>query len=122
MLFRLFKALFLTTNPVPVKTALRLSGRNVGGFRLPLCPPTDAERDEIERVLVDLGLRRSWRAPYLKWGGEILRRLLTCCDRRDDVEFVRGFAHRTGISLQTSGRIGSDGKFRSCAPAKLLTP
>lgn len=55
-LFRLFKALFVTTNPVPVKTALRLSGRNVGGFRLPLCPPTDAERDEIERVLVDLGL------------------------------------------------------------------
>lgn len=55
-LFRLFKVLFIATNPVPVKTALRLSGCEVGGFRLPLCPPTDKERNEIERVLVDLGL------------------------------------------------------------------
>jgi 4-hydroxy-tetrahydrodipicolinate synthase len=55
-LFRLFRVLFITTNPVPVKTALGLSGWRVGGFRLPLCPPSAKERKEIERVLVDLGL------------------------------------------------------------------
>ncbi len=55
-LFRLFKVLFITTNPVPVKTALQLTGTSVGGFRLPLCPPTDKEKAEIARVLVGLGL------------------------------------------------------------------
>lgn len=55
-LFRLFKVLFITTNPVPVKTALAIMGWDVGGFRLPLCPPADKERKEIVRVLVDLGL------------------------------------------------------------------
>jgi len=58
-LFRLFKVLFITTNPVPVKTALELTGTPVGGFRLPLCPPTDKERAEIARVLVGLGLAGS---------------------------------------------------------------
>ncbi len=55
-LFRLFRVLFITTNPVPVKTALQICGWQTGGFRLPLCPPSAKERDEIERVLVDLGL------------------------------------------------------------------
>jgi 4-hydroxy-tetrahydrodipicolinate synthase len=55
-LFRLFKVLFITTNPVPVKTALQLTGTSVGGFRLPLCPPTEKEKAEIARVLVGLGL------------------------------------------------------------------
>ncbi len=57
-LFKLFKVLFITTNPVPVKTALGLCGTPVGGFRLPLCPPSDREKAEIARVLVELGLTR----------------------------------------------------------------
>jgi len=32
----LFKGLFITTSPIPVKMALNLSGFSVGGFRLPL--------------------------------------------------------------------------------------
>ncbi len=36
-LFSLFKALFMTTNPIPVKTALNLQGWNVGKLRPPLC-------------------------------------------------------------------------------------
>ncbi len=36
-LFDLFKALFLTTNPIPVKTALKLQGWDVGSTRPPLC-------------------------------------------------------------------------------------
>jgi len=55
-LFELFKVLFITTNPVPVKTALELCGTPVGGFRLPLCPPSEREKAQIARVLVGLGL------------------------------------------------------------------
>ncbi len=36
-LFPLFKALFLTTNPIPVKAALQLQGWKVGSTRSPLC-------------------------------------------------------------------------------------
>jgi 4-hydroxy-tetrahydrodipicolinate synthase len=36
-LFSLFKALFMTTNPIAVKTALNLQGWNVGKLRPPLC-------------------------------------------------------------------------------------
>lgn len=55
-LYRLFKVLFITTNPVPVKTVLELLGNPCGGFRLPLCPPDEREKAQIARVLVDLGL------------------------------------------------------------------
>lgn len=55
-LYGLFKVLFITTNPVPVKTALELCGTPCGGFRLPLCPPHEKEKAHIARVLVDLGL------------------------------------------------------------------
>ena len=57
-LYKLFKVLFITTNPVPVKTALELCGTPVGGFRLPLCPPSEREKAHIARVLVELGLIR----------------------------------------------------------------
>lgn len=57
-LFRLFRVLFITTNPVPVKTALEITGRSAGGFRLPLCPPTSREKTEISKVLAELGLVR----------------------------------------------------------------
>jgi len=41
----LFKALFLTTNPIPIKAALELSGWNVGNPRSPLSPlPMDMKK------------------------------------------------------------------------------
>lgn len=55
-LFKLFKVLFITTNPVPVKAALEMTGVPVGGFRLPLCPPSEREKGEIRKVLLELGL------------------------------------------------------------------
>lgn len=55
-LFDLFKTLFITTNPVPVKTALNMIGIPVGGFRLPLCPPSQKEVDAIRKVLIDMDL------------------------------------------------------------------
>jgi 4-hydroxy-tetrahydrodipicolinate synthase len=52
----LFNALFITSNPIPVKTALELVGRPVGPPRLPLVPATSEERDRIRKALDDAGL------------------------------------------------------------------
>jgi 4-hydroxy-tetrahydrodipicolinate synthase len=52
----LFNALFITSNPIPVKTALELVGRPVGPPRLPLVPATAEERSRIEKALADAGL------------------------------------------------------------------
>lgn len=54
----LFKALFVTTNPIPVKAALRLAGFDVGGYRLPLVPPSPAEEEAVRRALRGLGRLR----------------------------------------------------------------
>jgi 4-hydroxy-tetrahydrodipicolinate synthase len=55
-LWPLFKVLFITTNPTPVKAALALSGFEVGGLRLPLVEATSGEREQIGAVLRDLAL------------------------------------------------------------------
>jgi 4-hydroxy-tetrahydrodipicolinate synthase len=52
----LFAALFITSNPIPVKTALELLGRSAGPTRLPLVPATSQERETIRRALEDAGL------------------------------------------------------------------
>lgn len=52
----LFNALFITSNPIPVKTALDIVGRPVGPPRLPLVPATAEERARIQRALADAGL------------------------------------------------------------------
>lgn len=54
-LFPLFNVLFIVSNPVPTKTALRLMGFEVGGFRLPLTPPDKQQVEQIAKVLKDLG-------------------------------------------------------------------
>lgn len=55
-LFDLFKALFATTNPIPIKTALKLIGWEVGSYRLPLCEPTAAVTQKLKEVLTAKGL------------------------------------------------------------------
>lgn len=55
-LLPLFKVLFITTNPVPLKAALNLSGFRVGRPRLPLVEATPKEREQIELVLKDLAV------------------------------------------------------------------
>jgi 4-hydroxy-tetrahydrodipicolinate synthase len=52
----LFNALFITSNPIPVKTALEMVGRPVGPPRLPLVPATTEERERIRKALRDAGL------------------------------------------------------------------
>jgi 4-hydroxy-tetrahydrodipicolinate synthase len=52
----LFNALFITTNPIPVKTALQILGLPAGPPRLPLVPATRDERARIEKALTDARL------------------------------------------------------------------
>jgi 4-hydroxy-tetrahydrodipicolinate synthase len=52
----LFNALFITTNPIPVKTALDILGLPAGPPRLPLVPATRDERARIEKALSDARL------------------------------------------------------------------
>lgn len=52
----LFKALFITANPIMVKDALAITGFDVGGCRLPLVPPTPEQSAELRRVLEHTGL------------------------------------------------------------------
>ncbi|MEG3954734.1 4-hydroxy-tetrahydrodipicolinate synthase [Microcoleus sp. herbarium2] len=53
-LFDLFKALFLTTNPILVKTALKLQGWDVGSTRPPLCDPPVEVIQKLKDVLSQL--------------------------------------------------------------------
>lgn len=50
-LFPFFKSLFITTNPVPVKTAIKLSGWDCGGVRLPMVDATTSETERIQAAL-----------------------------------------------------------------------
>ena len=49
--FRLSRAMFIETNPSPIKYALSLAGICSSELRLPLSPPCDAARAEIEEEL-----------------------------------------------------------------------
>ena len=54
--FRLFKDLFIESNPIPVKTALNLMGMIEAEFRLPLCEMGNANREQLSRTLRALKL------------------------------------------------------------------
>jgi 4-hydroxy-tetrahydrodipicolinate synthase len=52
----LFNALFVTSNPIPLKAALEMVGRTAGEPRLPLVPATNEERARVRKALEDAGL------------------------------------------------------------------
>jgi len=52
----LFNALFVTSNPIPLKAALEMVGRPCGDPRLPLVPATAEEKARVRRALEDAGL------------------------------------------------------------------
>jgi len=52
----LFGALFLETNPIPVKEALGMMGKIDPELRLPLCPMAQDAREKLSRVLKEMGL------------------------------------------------------------------
>ncbi|HZQ02494.1 MAG TPA: 4-hydroxy-tetrahydrodipicolinate synthase [Gaiellaceae bacterium] len=51
-----YELLRITTNPIPIKAALNLLGHEVGGYRLPLVPPTESELAQVRDCLARLGL------------------------------------------------------------------
>jgi 4-hydroxy-tetrahydrodipicolinate synthase len=50
------QAMFLETNPIPVKTALGMMGKCSDELRLPLCPMSDTNKEKLRKVLKDYGL------------------------------------------------------------------
>lgn len=50
------RALFLESNPIPVKTALHYMGRMSGEFRLPLCPLGEQFAPRLREVMTQAGL------------------------------------------------------------------
>ena len=52
----LFKALFATTNPIPVKAALELIGWPVGSPRSPLLPLNNEMQEDLSEIIEALSL------------------------------------------------------------------
>lgn len=55
-LLPLCRAMFVETNPIPVKTALAMMGRMSGELRLPLVPPSEENAAKIRQALEAFGL------------------------------------------------------------------
>ena len=56
-MFNLVKAVFIETNPIPIKTALNIMGINVGNVRLPLIPMSDANKEILKQEMINYGLK-----------------------------------------------------------------
>lgn len=52
----IFKALFITTNPIPVKAALNILGLEVGGLRLPLVEADTKVKEVLKDEMKKLGI------------------------------------------------------------------
>lgn len=55
-LYPLHKAMFMVSNPIPVKTALAMMGRIKPEMRLPLCPMDEADNRKLENILQENGI------------------------------------------------------------------
>lgn len=55
-LLPLFEALFITTNPIPIKAALNLQGWQVGSLRTPLCELQADLVENLKTILKELSL------------------------------------------------------------------
>ncbi len=54
LLFPIFRGLFITSNPVPVKFLLNEIGFKAGGYRLPLVGPTQSEQTFLKELFVNI--------------------------------------------------------------------
>ena len=53
---KLVQSLFVEANPIPVKYAMKVSGHEVGGYRLPLCDPEESTQQLIKELMRESGL------------------------------------------------------------------
>ena len=58
-LFPLCRAMFIETNPIPVKEAMAMLGMIAPEFRLPLCRMADANRERLKTILQQFGLLKA---------------------------------------------------------------
>ncbi|MDP2927541.1 MAG: 4-hydroxy-tetrahydrodipicolinate synthase [Candidatus Omnitrophota bacterium] len=58
-LLPLIKAVFLETNPIPIKTAMGLLGMCEPGLRLPMCEMSPENLEKLKKALRDYGLLKS---------------------------------------------------------------
>lgn len=56
-LLELINNLFIEVNPVPVKTALRLMGFNVGNLRMPLVDMEEQNLEKLRKSMIDAGIK-----------------------------------------------------------------
>lgn len=49
-------ALFIETNPIPIKEAMNLVGMNVGGYRMPLCPMEEDTKAKLISTMKEIHL------------------------------------------------------------------
>ena len=55
-LLPLFKAMFIETNPIPIKYALVLKEKIKENYRLPLCPLKEESKEAVREIIEGLGL------------------------------------------------------------------
>jgi 4-hydroxy-tetrahydrodipicolinate synthase len=55
-LFDFCRTMFLETNPIPVKAAMKMLGRDTGSMRLPMCEPSATTQEALKRALAGAGL------------------------------------------------------------------
>ena len=60
-LFDLCRAMFIETNPIPIKTAMRMMGMIGNELRLPLCEMAAANEAKLEKAMRDYGLLKRAR-------------------------------------------------------------
>jgi 4-hydroxy-tetrahydrodipicolinate synthase len=58
-LFPICKAMFIETNPIPVKEAMAMLGMIRAEWRLPMCPMTPANREKLRQALVQACVLKS---------------------------------------------------------------
>ena len=56
-LFPLFRAMFVETNPIPMKAAMAMAGLIRDELRLPLTPLSAKHRPELAKLLAEAGVR-----------------------------------------------------------------
>ncbi|MFA7074738.1 MAG: 4-hydroxy-tetrahydrodipicolinate synthase [Endomicrobiaceae bacterium] len=54
--YPLVKAMFVETNPIPVKAAMEMMGLCSGDLRLPMCSISDANKENLRNILQNYGL------------------------------------------------------------------
>lgn len=53
-LYPVFKGIFITTNPVPIKALVNMLGFKAGGLRLPLVEATEEEKEFLAKMLAEV--------------------------------------------------------------------